>query len=151
MAWIDGTHEETFVVDAPYDEVVAFFCDPARFQEAFGQMETCEELEELVWHWVLAEKNEKGVKFQGDYTVEYTREGDSLSWSTRDGGTMTSEGQTKITDLGAGQTEVEYRETIATDLPIPKLMAKVFKPIVSREIASGVGEFLERSREILES
>lgn len=150
MAWIDGTHEETFIVDAPYADVVDYFCDPHRFREAFGQLETSEQVEDGVWRWVLEEKKEKGIKFKADYTVEYTREGDELRWTTRDGGTMKSEGHTQIRDLGGGQTEVEYRETIATDLPIPKLAAKVFRPIVSREIAHGVGDFLDRSRKILE-
>ncbi len=149
MAWIEGTHEETFVVGAPFDEVVAFFCDPARFKEAFSQMEVGEEVAELVWHWVLHEKNEAGIKFKADYTVEYERDGNALQWSTRDGGNMTSTGRTQVIDLGGGQTEVVYRETIATDLPIPRLAAKLFRPIVSREIAKGVGEFLDLSRQIL--
>jgi uncharacterized membrane protein len=149
MAWIEGTHEETFVVDAPHEEVAEFFCDPAKFQEALGQVESAEETEEGVWHWVLEEKAEKGIKYQADYTVKYERDGDTLTWHTLEGN-MKSEGKTVVTDLGGGQTEVEYKETIATDLPIPKLMAKVFKPIVAREIAGGVGDFLEKSRELLQ-
>ena len=149
MAWIEGTHEETFVVDAPYDEVVDFFCDPARFKEAFGQMEVTEEVEEDVWKWVLVEKNEKGIKFQGRYVVEYQRDDNVVEWTTREGN-MRSEGRTEVTDLGGDQAEVHYVETIATDLPIPKLAAKIFRPIVAREIRGGVGEFLENCRQILE-
>lgn len=150
MAWIEGTHEETFVVDAAYADVVAFFCDPARFREAFTDLETSEEVAPGVWRWVLAEKSEKGIRFQPDYTVEYQREGDAMRWSTRAGCNMTSTGSTTIRDLGGGQTEVAYRETIATDLPIPKLAATVFRPIVSREIAKGVGSFLAHARRLLE-
>lgn len=149
MAWIEGTHEETFTVNADYDDVVAFFCDPAEFKRAFNQMESMEEVEDGVWEWVLEEKNEKGIKFQGRYVVDYVREGDTLTWSTREGN-MRSEGKTEITDLGGGQTEVHYVETLATDLPIPRLAAKIFKPIVAREIRQGVGEFLEICRDLLE-
>lgn len=148
MAWIEGTHEETFVVDADYDDVVAYFCDPGQFKAALAQVESAEEIDENVWRWVLEEKKEKGIRFKADYTVEYTREGDSLTWTTREGN-LRSSGKTELTDLGGGQTEVAYVETIATDLPIPKLAAKVFRPIVAREIAAGVGDFLERSRGIL--
>lgn len=149
MAWIEGTHEETFTVDAPYADVVDYFCDPAKFKAAFSQMESGEEVSDGVWHWVLEEKNEGGIKFKPDYTVTYERDGDALQWSTQEGCNMTSTGRTELTDLGGGQTEVAYRETIATDLPIPRLAAKLFRPIVSREIARGVGDFLERSRAIL--
>lgn len=149
MAWIEGAHTESFVVDQPIDVVAAFFCDPAEFQRAFTQLASCEEVEENVWRWVLQPQSEAGVKFQADYTVEYTRDGNTVTWSTRDGGTLRSHGRTVLTDLGGGQTEVDYQETIATDLPIPRLAAKVFRPIVAREIAKGVGEFLTVSRELL--
>ena len=150
MAWIDGTEEQTFVVRADREAVAEFFCEPANFKACLGQLESAEEVEPGVWHWVLEEKAEKGIKFQGDYVVEYTRDGDTVEWHTREGN-MKSEGVTRCKALGDGRTEVYYRETIATDLPIPRLMAKIFKPIVAREIRGGVGDFLDRSKAHLES
>ena len=150
MAWIEGTEEQTFVVEAPFEEVVDFFGDPAIFKTCLDQVETAEEVEPMVWHWVLEEKSEKGITYQADYTVRYERQDDSVEWETIEGN-MRSEGVTECTDLGNGRTEVHYRETIATDLPIPKLMAKVFSPIVSREIRSGVGGYLVCARQHLES
>lgn len=149
MAWIEGTEERTFVVNADYDAVVDYFCDPAQFQEAFGEMESGEELEPGVWKWTLVEKAEKGIRFQGIYTVEYQRDGDSFEWSTRDGNSR-SKGSIEFHEVADG-TEVEYRESLSFDLPIPRLAAKIFKPIVAREIRHGVGDFLDRSKEILES
>jgi hypothetical protein len=64
---------------------------------------------------------------------------------------MRSEGFTKFEKLGEDRTKVHYKETIATDLPINRLMAKVFSPIVSREIRKGVGEFLDCARQRLSS
>ncbi len=149
MAWIEGTEERTFVVDADYDEVVAYFCDPSQFREAFTEMESGEEVEPGVWEWTLVEKAEKGIRFQGRYKVEYRREGDVGTWETLEGNSR-SEGRVEFKDV-AGGTEVHYRESLSFDLPIPKLAAKIFKPIVAREIRGGVGGFLDRSKEILES
>lgn len=148
MAWIEGTEDRTFVVDAPYGDVVEFFCEPDHFREAFSQMEASEELEPGVWRWTLQPKAEKGIKFQGIYTVEYDRNGDSVSWDTREGN-MKSSGSTSFDDLD-GKTRVHYQETLNIDLPIPRLMAKVFKPIVSREVAGGIADFLDRAQSILE-
>jgi carbon monoxide dehydrogenase subunit G len=148
MAWVKGQEERNFVIDAPYEDVVEFFCEPGNFREAFSQMESSEEIEPGVWTWTLQEKSEKGVNFQGKYTVEYDRDGDSISWSTREGN-MKSSGSTEFEDLD-GKTRVIYDETLEVDLPIPKLMAKVFKPIVSREVSGGIGDFLDRAKEILE-
>lgn len=152
MAWIEGELERTFTVDAPYDEVLAYFQDPGKFKEAFGQMEKSEEIEEGVWHWTLEEKSEKGITFQGTYRVKYEKTDGGSKWASLDdvdGVNMRSEGEVKLKDLG-DKTEIAYFEKMASDLPIPKLMAKVFKKIVAREVTSGIGDFLDKSKEILE-
>jgi carbon monoxide dehydrogenase subunit G len=146
MAWIEGTEEQTFVVNASYQDVVDFFNDPATFRECLSQIESAEEVEEGVWHWVLEEKAEKGIKYQADYTVKYETTDDGQGkWHTLEGN-MRSEGVVECSEVDEGRTEVHYKETIATDLPIPKLMAKVFRPIVAREIRKGVGSFLDCAR-----
>ncbi len=150
MAWIEGTEARKFKVDAPIDVVADFFCDPAQFQEAFGEMESCEELEDGVWKWTLVEKAEKGITFQGTYTVDYRRDGNTCEWTTRPGSNSKSTGRVVCTARG-DKTEVDYTETLSFDLPIPKLAAKIFKPIVAREIRHGVGDFLDRGKEICES
>ncbi len=151
MAWIEGTEEQTFEVDASLQEAADFFADPATFQECLSQVEQAEEVEPMVWRWVLQEKSEKGITYQADYTVEYERVSDDhVKWSTREGN-MRSEGFARFDELDNGRTEVHYQETIATDLPIPRLMAKVFSPIVSREIRKGVGSFLDCARQRLSS
>ena len=149
MAWVEGTETASLTIDAEFDDVVAFFCDPQQFKAAYELLESCEEIESEVWRWVLIEKREKGITYQADYTVEYTRDDNELTWITREGN-MRSEGKTVVRQ-NSGGVQVDYTETLATDLPIPKLAAKVFRPIVAREIRHGVRGFLDRSKEILES
>lgn len=150
MAWIEGTEEQTFVVKKDYDTVAGFFSDPAEFKRCLSELETGEEIEPMVWRWVLREKSEKGINFQPDYTVVYTAGDGMLEWQTREGN-MRTEGVARYTKITGERTEVYYRETIATDLPIPRLLAKVFSPIVAREIRKGVGAYLDASRAWLES
>ena len=149
MAWIEGKLETTVTIDVSHEEVLAFVKDPNKFRDAFGQMESGEELEEGVWKWTLKEKAEKGIKFQGIYKVKYTTTDNGTSWETLEGN-VNSTGSTLIKDLGNGKTELEYKETLKTDLPIPRLMAKVFQPIVGREVTKGITEFLNNATEILE-
>ena len=149
MAWVGGSEDRTFVVEAPYEEVVDYFCDPARFKVAFSQLEKGEEVEENTWRWVLREKAEKGITFKPDYTVRYQREGDTARWETVRGN-MRSKGSVSFRKLGDERTEVHYTEEIESDLPIPRLAARVFKPIVAREVRGGIGDFLDRSTAHLE-
>ncbi len=148
MAWIPGTHEETFEVDAEYEAVRDFFCDPAEFHAAFTELERAEEIEDGVWRWVLNERTEKGLKFQPDYTVSYTRRDNVLTWETVDGNLRT-QGRCEVRDTSPRPT-VDYSETIETELPIPKITVRVFQPIVAREVKKGIVDYLQVSRKILE-
>lgn len=148
MAWIPGTHEETLTIDADYETVRDFFCDPATFQAAFTQLKSAEEIEPDVWRWVLEEKVEKGIKFKADYTVRYERDDNVLTWETIDGN-MRSSGRAEVLERDGG-AEVRYSETIETELPVPRLMVKVFKPIVQREVDKGVADYLHHARRICE-
>lgn len=150
MAWIEGTEKKSLVIDAPVEQVVDFFADPEQLRVCLTQLESAEEIEPKVWKWTLREKNEKGIKFQGIYTVRYTRQSDStVVWETVDAQTMRAKGIVVCRALGR-KTEIDYEETIGTDLPIPKLAAKVFSPIVAHEIRKGVGSYLELARQHLE-
>ncbi|TVR02093.1 MAG: hypothetical protein EA398_08665 [Deltaproteobacteria bacterium] len=149
MAWIEGTHEETRTIAAPEEKVLAWFADPAVFREAMAQVETAEEIRAGVYRWILQEKNEKGIRFRPDYTVAYQRDGNTVTWHP-EGGNMKSSGRCAVRRIDDARSEIQYRETIAVDLPIPRLMAKVFSPIVAREIRGGVVEYLDLSQAALE-
>ncbi|MFU8803750.1 MAG: hypothetical protein ACNA8W_08085, partial [Bradymonadaceae bacterium] len=114
------------------------------------QLEIAEEIEPNTWKWTLRKKSEKGITFQGIYAVRYEREGDEVIWKTVEKTNMRSDGAVSFKKLDDKATEVTYEETIATDLPVPRLAAKVFGPIVSREIRKGVGSYLEGVKDHLE-
>lgn len=150
MAWIDGTEKQSLVIDAPMEKVVDFFADPSQLKVAMTQLERAEEVEPGTWTWVLQEKTEKGIRFQGRYTVRYEKKGDDcVEWSTVGEDNMRSRGVATFRQLGS-KTELTYEETIGTDLPVPKLAAKVFGPIVAREIRKGVESFLQNCKTHLE-
>lgn len=149
MAWVEGTEEQEFDVKGDPSDVSDYFANPARFSAAFSQLEKHEKIDDTTWRWTLVEKNEKGVHFQGCYTVRYERTPDGARWETVDGNMKTT-GYVTCKASGNG-TRVRYHETLAVDLPIPRLAAKLFQPIVAREIRGGVGDFLHRSRKILDS
>lgn len=150
MAWIEGTEERQFVIKATADQVLGYFSNPNAFRDANEDVELIEDLGDNVFKFTLQEKNEKGVKFQGIYEVEYARADDEVKWSSKDGGNMKTEGSVRIVEDRGDSVEVYYKETMSPDLPIPKLMARVFQPIVSREVSKGIGAFLDRSKALLE-
>lgn len=144
MTMISATEERTLTVRAPVSEVHAFFCDPALLREVTADVESFEQIDKQRARFVLVEKVEKGVHFRADYTVEYESQGqDRVTWRSV-AGNMTVEGEVKLRAIDSASTEIQYRETVAPDLPITKLTAMLFKPIVARELRQDIAKFLER-------
>jgi carbon monoxide dehydrogenase subunit G len=150
MAWIEGTEERTFRVDAPADRVAEFFASPAEFKACMTELESAEPVEDDTWRWVLEEKGAKGLSFQGEYTVRYERDGHQVTWTTVRDSNMRSEGSVDVESLDDGTSRVTYQARISADLPIPKLMAKAFEGIIANEVTKGVGAFLDNAKRTLD-
>ena len=151
MAWLEGSETRDYEIDAPLDDVVDFFGNPDAFEDCLADLETLEKVGEGSWKFTLEEIAAKGISFQGEYTVDYERDGDVVTWSSDEEGNMKSEGRMEAEHVGDEQTRVQYEETISVELPIPKLMTKVFNPIVDREVSKGINHMLDCAKETLES
>jgi uncharacterized membrane protein len=144
MTKIAATEERTLTVRSSLEDVYRFFADPALLKEETADVDRFDRLDGNRARWVLTEKVEKGVRYQADYTVEYDCNGkDQVSWRTIQGN-LDTEGQVLLRTVGDAVTEIRYREALAPDLPITNLMAKIFKPIVAREVRKDIGKFLDR-------
>ncbi len=144
MVKIFATEERTMRVHAPLATVHAFFSDPAMIRELSADVESFERIDEHRARWVLTEKVEKGVRFHADYTVEYRAEAqERVVWTSTEGN-MDVEGEVTLRSIEPQCTEILYRETVGPDLPITKLTALLFKPIVARELRLDIRHFLDR-------
>ncbi len=148
MTWLEATHERTIEVEAELDAIADFFADPNRLRHCMVALDRGEKIDEKTWRWLMTEVGARNITFQGDYTVTYERDGDVVTWKSHEGkGNMKTDGKATFKDLGGGRTAVTYRETIASDLPIPRLAAKVFKPIAAREVRKGIDLLLDAVEE----
>ena len=151
MTWIDTDYERTFTVEAPAGEVAEFLSNPSGLRHCMGDLERAEEIDEQTFRWVLEEVGAKNVTFQGDYSVRYSRDGTRVTWESTGDGTMRTEGEATVEQLDDQRSRVDYRESLSSDLPIPRLAKKVFSGIVDREVSKGVDEFLDSVIEYLEA
>ncbi len=152
MAWIKGTERQQRVIHAPLPDVYAFFVSPARRSEAFDDIQERHAIDASCERWIMAPRTALKVTVQPDYTTRYTGNGtDSITWEPAAEGTTRTRGRATLEALDAQRTRVDYEETITSDLPIPRLMVKVFEPIVALEIKKGVRDFLARASRILEA
>jgi hypothetical protein len=91
-----------------------------------------------------------GVTFNGKYACRYTWDGDTLTWTTTATQNMWSTGRARFVRLSDTRTQVVYSQRMETEMQVNALLAKVIAPIVNREIAKGVGGYLDRVKESLD-
>lgn len=144
MVRIAASGEWTFCVPASLPSVYDFFAEPAQLCALLDSVDSYAVLEAGRVRWILKEKVEKGIHFKGDYTVVYEGNGiDHVHWHGIEGN-MGGEGDVWLSATPDGGTKIRYRETVAPDLPITALMARLMQPIVARELRTELETFLER-------
>jgi uncharacterized membrane protein len=144
MVRIAATEERVFQVQASPECVYAFFSRPEELSQAMASVERCERLPGNRVRWVLEEKVDKGIRFKADYIVVHEGDGkEHVGWRSVEGN-MHNDGDVWITPLVGGGTEIRYRESVAPELPITALMARLIAPLVARELRGEINGFLER-------
>jgi uncharacterized membrane protein len=144
MTKIAAVEERTLRVTSPLKDVYKFFIDPELIKEETADVHGFERVDGSTARFVLVEKVEKGIRYQADYTVEYKGNGsDEITWRTIRGN-LEATGTVRMQKVTESITEIQYRESVAPDLPITQLMAMLFKPIVAREVRKDIGKFLDR-------
>ena len=91
-----------------------------------------------------------GVRYQARYTVRYERDADSVRWRTIASENLWSSGEICVIGRDpnpGGSTQLDYTQHIETEIPVPRLLAKLADGIVRREIVGGVQAYLQRMRD----
>ncbi|MEY3013369.1 MAG: hypothetical protein RIT45_2104 [Pseudomonadota bacterium] len=145
MARFSGEHHETFRLEAPPERAAAHFGDLDMITRHYGPIERAEQLDADTLRLTLQDKGMKGIRYQARYTVRYERTPGLLRWRTIESDNLWSEGEARFSAEGTG-TRVDYRQRIETEIPVPRLLAKMAEGIVRNEIVGGVQAYLGRMR-----
>jgi uncharacterized membrane protein len=145
MPKFSGEFRETVTVNAPIEVTRAHFADLPTIAKNYGDLSGHEIHDDVEITFTLQPKSEKGVTFHGKYRARYEfKEENRLTWRTVDTKNMWSTGSARFTDLAGTRTRVEFMQVIETEMQVNRLLAKVIKPIVSREITKGARDYLAR-------
>lgn len=149
MPRFSGEYTETFTLNHPIERCKAHFADLETIAKHYGALDS-HTIADGEITFVLEPKSEKGVTFNGKYRAVYEFTSDDvLEWRTVETKNMWSTGRARFTALGDDRTRVEFRQHVETDMEVNRLLAKVIKPIVTREINAGTRGYLDRMRAAL--
>lgn len=149
MPKFSGEYEESFVVDAPIDVAKNHFCNPETIAKYHGDVERWQKVDENTIHYKMIPKSEKGVTFNGEYTVKYEGSGDVFKWQSVGSGNIWARGAFHFTDEGGKRTKITFKQQMECEMQVNRFLATVIKGIVSREIANGAKAYLRRMQDSL--
>lgn len=140
MTTFSGTVTETFTTPHPPEVVASHFADPAAMVAATDGVESHEIVDAHTVRLTLKGQSAGKISFQPAYTVRLTRDGLTVRWETTEGN-LDNAGSVTVSAKGDG-SEVAFTETIAFDLPVPKLMRRMVQPMVNKALEPGIRGYL---------
>ncbi len=145
MTRFTGSHRERFTVPVSPAVAALHFGDLDQIIRNYGPIERADVLDPDTIQLTLQEKGFRGVRYQAVYTVRYQRTPGSLRWSTIESQNLWSSGEARFVEAPGG-TQIDYQQTIETEVPVPRLLATVAESFVRKEIEAGVQAYLQRMR-----
>jgi|GEM_PF-6008582 len=143
MPRFKGQLTRTFTTRASVEQVCAFLSNPATWVQHQDEIETTDDLGNNTLFVTLKEHTHGPARFQGKYRCTWTRTADSARWDSEAGGNFEVHGVVQAKAVG-GSTEVTWSESVDADVPVPRLMVRVVRPVAERLMARGLNKFAEK-------
>jgi uncharacterized membrane protein len=136
--------KRTLRVRAAVPEVYEFFANPDRMREEAQNLDQYERLDATHSRWVFKSRTQqKGLYFAPDYTIETKANGvDHVTWQSVAGNTG-SAADIRLRRVGDA-TEIEYYQMSEPDLPVPKLVAKLFDVLARKLGQKDLEDWVDR-------
>ena len=151
MAKVNSVIKETITINAPSKKVYELLSNYEKSASHVPDLRKIEKLAEDTYRWEFEPVGVKGINIQVKYSVKFsTIPEKEVSWETIPGsGNAEVKGKFEINDKG-GSTELTLSMDVTIDAPIPKLMSKMAKPLLDKEVKDLVKGYLENIKKSLE-
>jgi len=154
MQSIEFEYLTTWRFPSDCESVVAYFSDVGNLMRCTSDLESCVRVGDSTYAWTLVEKRELGLVLHPKYVLDYVWENNRrLRWSTaghENESNLRISACIDFTPDGADACSVRVRESVAFQLPISFITAKIVRVIASREAEAEMQGMLERLSASLE-
>jgi hypothetical protein len=137
--------DETFHSQASVERLRDHFADLDAIIANYGHLERAERLGDRTVRFTLPPKNHGVTQFDGCYTCEWTHvDASTIRWKTiGTDNNMWSDGEATFTTQG-GRTAMRYRHTIAIELSVNRMLAKMVGGVVSEVTRRELRAYVKR-------
>ena len=143
MPWFKGQLTHTFTTPASPEQVATLLSDPATWIRHQEEIETTEDLGNNTLAVTLREHTHGPAKFRAVYRCRWQRLDDGARWDSEDGANFAVHGRVRVRAVSGG-SEVTWEESVDADVPVPRLMVRVVRPIAEKLMARGLIRFVQQ-------
>ncbi|HCH62277.1 MAG: hypothetical protein CL927_15930 [Deltaproteobacteria bacterium] len=141
MPRFKGQITRTFTTRAQPDSVAAFLSDPGTWIAHQEEIEHAEVLGDDTLFVRMREHTHGPAKFRGVYRCTWERLPDGARWDSDESSNLVVHGRVRVRGIASG-SEVTWEESVDADVPVPRLMVRVVRPVAERLMARGLARFI---------
>lgn len=149
MPRFKGQLTRTFTTRASVEQVQAFLSDPQTWVKHQEEFEHAQPVGDDALQITLKEHTHGPAKFQGKYQCRWSRTTDGARWDSEANANFAVNGQVRVRSAASG-TEVTWTESVDADVPVPRLMVRVVRPVAERLMARGLDRFSQKMQSELD-
>jgi hypothetical protein len=113
-------------------------------------MEKIEVLDDHEIRFVVKPQASHGVTFTAHYLCRYEIDPQGvLRWRSTASENIWVEGEAHLTALSPTSTRLDYKQSLAMEMQVNRLLAKIIAPLVTKGIRDGVRAYLKAMQDAL--
>ncbi len=146
--------EYSVTVKRPMAEVYEHLWDVVGTTRLIPGLDSCKALGGDRYHFQYEEKSSGPISLVVRYTAQYEGNGKNEITYKSIGGKKDNtdvEGTIHLRSKGTKSTEITLHQMMAPEMPVPRLLQPLVRPIVQREATDGLRAYLEAVKQTLEA
>lgn len=154
MAKFPTEIERSVTARAPVARVYEYLWDVVGSSDCIPGLESCKRVGKDTYQFVYLERSTGPVSMVVRYTARYQGNGvDRIEFegTTAKGDNTDVSGLIRLHPSATEATRITFRQMIAPDTPIPRLLQSLVRSFVEREAADGMQQYLANLKKALES
>ncbi len=151
MAKLNTVVSKKITIKAPLDKVYELLSDYEKSAANVPDLKKIEKKSDDTYRWEFEPVGVKGISIQVKYDVKFsTTPKEEIAWETIPGsGNAEVKGKFTLKEKN-DSTDVTLSMDVTVEAPIPRLMTKLAKPILEKEIKELVEGYLANIKKTLE-
>ena len=150
MPRIQSTYTRSFRTRATPDQVKDLLSNPDTWCRHQGEILQATVVDAHTIDVVLQKHTHGPATFQGRYRCRWSRTEDGTRWDSDPGSNFDLHGKVSVR-ASQGGSEVTWTEQVDADVPMPRLMVRVVRPIAKTLMAKGMDRFCKLMQQHLDA